>query len=339
MSHPTPNLDNLPTELLLEICTYIPSSSSACLALTSQLLYRKIPPSLFRDLPARNLADYKVLLRQLDKDCPHIIICDFCNSLHGRALPSAEELDENDYFLAVHEPIEPSGESRNVVLNVKRSYLDAVLLRASRAAGTLHNQGLCHSRFTCKGKALLSFPDGGAYENGHNSDEDMGFSATVFWNAERPRVIPRRKRAGPTFTHSTLYKVVLSTALLSGAPRFENMRTVLGTMGIRCCSHCPMGAVESEVICKLEQMFHTEERGKCSCAHGQPEQTCLKHKHVGHQGRCSCSIDVEVKIVGGRGIEIKIWRYGKKMESVGRARLRRRYQVDALNIEFNLGPL
>ena len=332
MSHPTPNLGHLPTELLLEICTYVPSSSSACLALTSRLLYCKIPRSLFNNLQARNLADFKVLLRHIDKDCPHIIICDFCTSLHDRTSPLAKELDENDYFLAVHEPIEPSGESRNVVLNVKRSYLDEVMLRASRAAGTLHNRGMCPSRFSCKGKVALSFPNDSAYGDG---DEDVGFSATVFWDAELPRVVPRSNRRGPKFTHRTRYKLVLSTALLSGAPRFENMQTVLGAMGVRCCTHCPTGAVASEVICKLGQMFRTEDRGKCSCAQGQPEETCLAHKHNGHQGSCSCSTDVAVRIVGGRGIEINIWRYGKKMESVGRARMRKRYDIDLLRKLFD----
>jgi hypothetical protein len=332
MCHAAPTLCTLPTELLLEICTHMPSSSRACLAFTCRHLYSKIPPYLFGDIKTRDLADYKDLLRYLHQDRPQITICDFCTSLHtplsSEELP--EEVDANDYFLMVHEPLESTPESRKAVLNVKQSYLKPVILRAGRAAGTLHNQGMCHSRFICRGKALLVFPVDDASEDGDDRDEDVDvrFSATVFWNTEPPHVTQGRRRMSPRLAHLTVYKIILSTTLLRETPYFEGTQAVLGKMGIRCCTHCPGGAVESEIICKLGQMLYTEEKGKCSCAHGQSEQTCLKHKHIGHEGKCSCSTHVEVKIVGGCGFEVNIWRYGRMLDSVEerRNRMRRRYK-------------
>jgi hypothetical protein len=235
-----------------------------------------------------------------------------------------EEVDENDYFLMVHEPLGTSIKIRKAVLNVRQSYLKAVILRAGRAAGTLHNQGMCHSRFICKGKALLVFPIDDASEVRDDGDEDVDvrFSATIFWDARPPRVTQGRRRIGPKLTHLTVYKIVLSTTLLQEAPYFEHTQAVLGRMGIRCCTHCLGGAVESEVLCKLGQMLYTGQKGKCSCAHDQPEQTCIKHKHVGYDGMCRCSTYVEITIVGGCGFEVNVWRYGKMLDSAEERRKR-----------------
>jgi len=309
----SPNLLTLPTELLLEITAFLPPASVASLSLVSKHLYTIIDPTVFHSLAIKDKQSYIQLLENLQKDRPDLIFCAFCTSLHDGTPIPPEEIDLDDYFCVVHAPIPPTGRLREVVINGKLSHVKAVMVRHDRSAGTLHGLGMCNSRFAFAGKVLLSFTE---------EDADMEFSATVFYEGRHDDSggpMSHNRRRWHWFAHLTTYKIVLSIPLRSDAPRFENLGLVAETLGIRCCNHCPGGAVVEELVCKMAQMLSSRKVKGCACVN-KSGYKCRNHVH---EESCGCPRAVKIKVVGGFAVEIQVWRY-KIIRSAFAERRRRR---------------
>jgi len=320
----SPNLLTLPTELLLEIIAFLPPASVASLSLVSKHLFTVIDPTVFRSLAIKDKQSYIQLLEILQKDRPHLIFCTFCMSLHDGTPVPPEEIDLDDYFCVVHAPVPPTGGLREVVINGKLSHVKATMVRHDRLAGTLRGQGMCNSRFAFAGKVLLSFTE---------EDAGMEFSATVFYdggqdNSGGPG--SHSRRGWHWFTHLTTYKIVLSIPLRNDAPRFENLRLVAETLGIRCCNHCPGGAVVEELVCKMAQMLGGRRVKGCACVN-KSGYKCRNHLH---EGNCECPRAVKIKVVGGFAVEIQVWRY-KIIRSAFAERRRRRIEQRKLLLRMD----
>ncbi|KAF2477349.1 uncharacterized protein BDR25DRAFT_347726 [Lindgomyces ingoldianus] len=191
-THNPSNLPTLPTELLMQISSYLPRSSIACLAFTTRRIYSDMDSSAFSKVQAgRRLAykkDYIRLLRLLERDreAEGLWYCDFCVSIHespDHGVPYTNSGRDDAILLTVYAPAHlssvqvPSTGNRSNgggVLEKKneeeggsvisRVYDLDVTLAGARAMRTprwkefCYNVGICISRFRERGRVLLYFP-------------------------------------------------------------------------------------------------------------------------------------------------------------------------------------
>ena len=92
----------------MEVASYLPTSSTASLALITRRVYTEFDLSTFRKLKARDIPDYTELLALLAKDQPRLSLCHFCVCLHevadriytlGACIAHNRQTDESRSFI------------------------------------------------------------------------------------------------------------------------------------------------------------------------------------------------------------------------------------------------
>ncbi|KAF2735912.1 hypothetical protein EJ04DRAFT_562865 [Polyplosphaeria fusca] len=298
-----PNLDTLPTELLVHISSYLEPSSVACLALVTRRLYIDILHAPFQNLLTHNPKEHFALLHLLAKTRPDLEHCKLCHSLHslpnlGLPTPSTPS-PQNPTLVLIPSPksdicpvpTHHENEAQSPrFFHLHRHTLYPPLLRSHRAPSTLLNRGTCLSRFSSTSRSILSFLA--------TKHSESPFTATITYSTAA-----RINKATLFFTLATTHKFILSTSLSAGATPFKNLERVLGGAELECCVHCARGGVAGEVRCKLGQTVRGEKG--CGCVLRGRGHRCGEH---GHAEECVCSVDVEVRVVGARGVEVRVWR-------------------------------
>ncbi|OCK73614.1 hypothetical protein K432DRAFT_387297 [Lepidopterella palustris CBS 459.81] len=305
-SHQPSNLPSLPAELLQEISTYLPPSSTAAFALTTRFIHYAIGSTSWHGLKSRNLSDYLLLLELVARDNPDLRICRSCVSIHGlnRGLAGAEAIagklevigkgGSAEVMRPVVKVLEPSvehGGDRDAVYALRHAHVVLALSRAARKLGerSAHNVGICAETLALSAKTTVTLPVQGS------SGPHGPPTATIFCHI-KPRIVRNK------FIFHITYRIVLSTQVTHGTPMWATLRAALRCMDIRCCEHCSSRMTEAEIICKLSQLKFFRHAGKCEGARRGPEYRCDEHVH-----ECGCEVDFEVRSVGSNGVDVRVW--------------------------------
>lgn len=302
------NLDKLPTELLMEIASYLPLSSAASLAFTTRRVYADFDHSTLRKLRTHHVHDYTELLAHLARDCPHLSLCHFCISLHkvvdenilskqasnsDRDMPRVDS-PSSDISLFDSSGKSQSPTSKPVAKNEKEtlsalrtSQIYPAMLRKGRRHGMNYQQVYVSHFAADSPRSVVCFI---------SPETDQVFTATYSWAAEA-----RIARKTPHFTQLIQLKLVLSNPLWSDK-NFVNLKQALRAVDMHCCRHCPTGALDKEVVCKLDQILFKKKNGVCT--QYETGYECEEHRH---NDDCNCECDVDVEVVGWCSLVVKVW--------------------------------
>ncbi|PSN60159.1 hypothetical protein BS50DRAFT_579332 [Corynespora cassiicola Philippines] len=305
----SPSLLILPTELLLEIATYLEIPSGAALALTCRRMYGMLTDNKWTPIKANDISAHMELIELISRDDPKWVPCRSCQSMHSTEESSllrgqnmsrkAEntDIEAKDWVpigLKLLAPKPNVFEGDEILLELLQTHKLLVELRNSRyyPSGLL-NKGMCLQLLALNEERSISLPQS-------NEEDAIAASLSFVTKPVLRTALMIETTIGVTLLDFDSYQKDLRVPVKLGSRSLGKLRRVLDALKLTCCLHCTPAKMTEDAMCKLNQyLFFSSE---CGCSTWQPENACQHHYH-----ECGCRSEVQIAPKGAACVEIIMW--------------------------------